>query len=81
MSLENNISEVIQKQLQGDLVEKIVGEQLEKCVRNAVDSLFGNWGDCTKIVEEKIKEVMVPQLEKYDYSEHIVKLDEVLTQI
>lgn len=81
MSLENNISEVIQKQLKGDLIEKVVAEQLEKCVRNAVDSLFGSWGDCKKIVEEKIKEVMVPQLEKYDYSEHIVKLDEVLTQI
>ena len=48
MSLENNISEVIQKQLQGDLIEKVVAEQLEKCVRNAVDSLFGNWGDCEK---------------------------------
>lgn len=81
MSLENNISEVIQKQLQGDLIEKVVAEQLEKCVRNAIDSLFGSWGDCKKIVEEKIKEVMVPRLEKYDYSEHIVKLDEVLTQI
>ena len=81
MSLENNISEVIQKQLQGDLIEKVVAEQLEKCIKNAVDRLFGNWGDCTKIVEEKIKEVMVPQLEKYDYSKHIVKLDYVLTDI
>ena len=81
MSLENNISEVIQKQLQGDLIEKVIAEQLEKCVRNAVDSLFGNWGDCKDIIEKKIKEVMVPQIEKYDYSEHIVKLDEVLTQI
>ena len=81
MSLENNISEVIQKQLQGDLIEKVVAEQLEKCVRNAVDSLFGSWGDCKKIVEEKIKEVMVPQLSQYDYSKHILKLDHVLTEV
>lgn len=81
MSLENNISKVIQEQLQGDLIERVIAEQLEICVRKSVDSLFGNWGDCKKIVEEKIKEVMIPQLEKYDYSEHIVKLDSVLTDI
>lgn len=81
MSLENNISKVIQEQLQGDLIEKVIGEQLEKCVRRAVDDLFGGWGDCKKIIEEKVKEVMIPQLEKYDYSKHIVKLDAVLTEV
>lgn len=81
MSLENNISKVIQEQLQGDLIEKVVAEQLEKCVKNAVDSLFGSWGECKKIVEKKIEEVMVPQLSQYDYSKHIVKLDDVLTEI
>lgn len=81
MSLENNISKVIQEQLQGDLIERVIAEQLEKCVRNSVDSLFGSWGDCKEIIEEKIKGVMIPQLESYDYSKHIVKLDTVLTDI
>lgn len=81
MSLENNISKVIQEQLQGDIIEKVVAEELDKCIRNAVDKLFGGWGDCTKIIGNKIKEVMVPQLENYDYSKHIVKLDSVLTEI
>lgn len=81
MSLENNISKVIQEQLQGDLIERVIAEQLETCVRKSVDSLFGNWGDCKEIIEEKIKSVMVPQLERYDYSKHIVKLDYVLTEI
>ena len=81
MSLENNISKIIQEQLQGDLIERVIAEQLEKCVRKSVDSLFGNWGDCKEIIEEKIKSVMIPQLEKYDYSQHIVKLDTVLTDI
>lgn len=81
MSLENNISKVIQEQLQGDLIERVIAEQLEVCVRKSVDSLFGNWGDCKEIIEEKIKSVMVPQLERYDYSKHIVKLDGVLTEI
>lgn len=81
MSLEKNISEVIQKQLQGDIIERVVAEQLEKCVSNAVNELFKSWGACTKIIEEKLKSVMVPQLEAYDYSQHIIKLDTVLTEI
>lgn len=81
MSLENNISKVIQEQLQGDLIERVIAEQLEACVRKSVDSLFGGWGDCKEIIEKKIKSVMVPQLERYDYSKHIVKLDGLLTEI
>ncbi|MEG1462634.1 MAG: hypothetical protein RSC48_05945 [Anaerorhabdus sp.] len=81
MSLENNISTIIQEQMQGDLVERVVKEQLEKCVTNAVNSLFGSWGECTKAVQEKLKEVLMPQIESYNYSEHIIKLDDVLTEV
>lgn len=81
MSFEENISTIIQEELKGELIERVVQEQLEKCVRNAVDELFGNWGSCKKIIEKKIEEVMIPQLEKYNYGAHILKLDEVLTQV
>lgn len=81
MSLENNISKVIQEQLQGDLIERVIEKQLENCVQNAVNELFGHWGEAKKIVEKKIQEVMIPQLSQYDYSQHITKLDDVLTEI
>lgn len=81
MSLENNIKDVISKKLEDGTIEKIVSEQLEKGVANALESLFRSYGDVTKIIEEKIKSVMVPYLESYDYSQYITKLDSVLVEV
>ncbi|WP_094607224.1 hypothetical protein SPSIL_057660 [Sporomusa silvacetica DSM 10669] len=79
--LENSIKDVIGKKLEDGTIEKLVAEQLEKGVLNALDSLFRSYGDVTKVIEDKIKSVMVPYLEEYDYSEYIVKLDSVLLDV
>lgn len=77
MSLENSIKDVIANKLEDGTVEKLVSEQLEKGVTNALDNLFRSYGDITKVIEEKVKSVMVPYLVSYDYSQYIVKLDSV----
>ncbi|WP_094603439.1 hypothetical protein [Sporomusa silvacetica] len=79
--LENSIKDVIGKKLEDGTIEKLVAEQLEKGVLNALDSLFRSYGDVTKVIEDKIKSVMVPYLEGYDYSKYIVKLDSVLVEV
>lgn len=81
MNLENSIKDVIAKKLEDGTVEKLVSEQLEKGVVNALDSLFRSYGDVTKVIEEKVKCVMVPYLENYDYSKYITKLDSVLVDV
>lgn len=81
MNLENSIKDVISKKLEDGTVEKLVAEQLEKGVVNALDSLFRSYGDVTKVIEEKIKSVMIPYLENYNYSNYIVKLDSVLVDV
>lgn len=81
MSIETGIKDVITKNLQDGVVEKLVAEQLEKGISSALNNLFGHYGDVTKIIEENIKSVMVPYLENYDYSEYIVKLDSVLVDV
>ncbi|GEQ15516.1 MULTISPECIES: hypothetical protein [Clostridium] len=81
MNLENSIKDVITKKLEDGTVEKLVSEQLEKGVVNALDSLFRSYGDVTKVIEEKVKCVMVPYLENYDYSKYITKLDSVLVDV
>lgn len=81
MSLENSIKDVITKKLEDGTVEKLVAEQLEKGVINALDNLFRSYGDVTKTIEEKVKSVMVPYLENYDYSNYITKLDSVLVEV
>ncbi|WP_458123374.1 hypothetical protein [Paenibacillus sp. Z3-2] len=81
MSLENGIKDVINTKLEDGTVEKLIGEQLEKGVLNALDNLFRSYGDVTKIIEEKVKSVMIPYLEGYDYSRYIAKLDSVLVDV
>lgn len=81
MSLENSIKDVITKKLEDGSVEKLIEEQLEKGVSNALSSLFGSYGDVTKVIEKQVKSVMVPYLEHYDYSNYIVKLDSVLVEV
>lgn len=81
MNIEKSIKDVIQQKLENGTVEKLVAENLEKGINEALGSLFRSYGDVTKIIESKIKEVLVQQIEHYDFSDYVVKLDYVLTEI
>ncbi|MEK4247128.1 hypothetical protein MKZ20_17665 [Psychrobacillus sp. FSL K6-2684] len=81
MNLENNIKDVISKKLEEGIVEKLIAEQLESGVKNALKDLLGSYGEVTKVIEKQIKSVMIPYLEGYDYSEYIVKLDHVMVEV
>lgn len=81
MSIENEIKDVITAKLEEGIIEKLVSENLEKGINRSLENLLGSYGDITKVIEGKIKEVMVNQLSSYDYSKYLVKLDCVLTEI
>ncbi|UNC91666.1 hypothetical protein [Candidatus Contubernalis alkaliaceticus] len=81
MNIEKSINDVITKKLEEGIVEKLIAENLEKGINNALEKLLGHYGDVTKVIEEKIKSVMLEQLSGYDYSKYIVKLDCILTEI
>jgi len=81
MNIENSIKDVITAKLEEGIIEKLVAENLEKGINKSLENLLGIYGDITKVIEKKIKEVMIDQLSSYDYSKYIVKLDVVLTEI
>lgn len=81
MNLENTIKDVIAQKLEDGTVEKLIAEELEKGIKKSLESLLGYYGDANKVIEKKIKSVMVPYLENYDYSKYVLKLDTVLTEI
>jgi hypothetical protein len=81
MELEINIKNVIDQKLSDGTIEKLVAQKFEEGVKNAIDGLFRSYGDVTKVIEEKIKSVMLDRLDKYDYSDYIVKLDFTLQEI
>lgn len=81
MNLEENIKDVIQTKLSDGTIEKIISDKLEKGINDAMDDLFRSYGDVGKVIKEKAKEVLIPAIESHDFSDHIVKLDTILTEI
>ena len=81
MNLEESIQKAVEEKLKDGSIEKIISDKVEKGISEVFDSLFNRNGDCKKVIEEKVKSVMVPYLESIDYSSYIVKLDEVLTTV
>ncbi|MED1481596.1 hypothetical protein [Bacillus altitudinis] len=81
MNLEKNIKDVIAQQLENGIVENLIAEQLKQGVSKALEDLFASYGgEARKVIENKLKSVIVPYLETYDYSEYITKLDHVLVE-
>lgn len=81
MSLEENIKLVIENKLKDGTIEKAISDSIQKGIEESLNDLFSWSGDAKKVIEEKIKSVIVPYLESYDYSAYITKLDSVLTNI
>ncbi len=81
MNLEDSISGVIQQKLTDGTIENIIAAKLEKGINEAMEDLFRGYGDVGKTIKDKVKEVLIPAIEKHDFSDHIVKLDTVLTEI
>ncbi|SKA13753.1 hypothetical protein SAMN02745116_02543 [Pilibacter termitis] len=78
--MEKQIQKAIEKNLNSGKIEEIVSEQFEKAIKDIVQGLF-RWGDVHVSIEEKIKSVLLPAIDSYDYSKYIVTLDEVLQEI
>lgn len=61
-------------------IEKIMQEKIRKGFEDAIDSAF-RWGELNRAIETRVKEVLVPYVERYDMNRYVVKLDEILSQI
>lgn len=80
MTLEENISGIIAKKLEDGTIEKVVEEKLTAAIDSAIGDIF-RWGDGEKAIKEKLKEVIVPVIERHNFNDYIVKFDTILTSI
>lgn len=80
MTLEEKMSEIISKKLVDGTIEKIVEEKLTAAIDSAVSDIF-RWGEGEKAIKEKLKEVMIPVIERHNFNDYALKLDTVLTEI
>lgn len=81
MNLESNVKDCIAKEIEKGIIEKVIAEKLESCIADAIEGLFKWNGPVKEVIEEKVKSVMIPYLESYNYSEYITKLDNVLVDV
>ena len=78
--MKEELLKIAQESLSSEEAEKIVKEKFMNALGSAIEDAF-RWGDAKKAIEKKVKEVMVPYIENYDFSEYLPKLDSVLTEI
>lgn len=78
--MKEELLKIASESLSSDEVGEIVKEKFMNALENAIKNAF-RWGDAKNAIEKKVKEVMVPYIESYDFSEYLPKLDSVLTEI
>lgn len=84
MEEQNTFSEELLRITRGLLedgeIEQALHDKLLKGFNEAFDSCM-RWGEVNKAIESRMKEVLVPFIEKYDMNRYVVKLDEILSQL
>lgn len=82
MKLEERIAKAVSDFLESDVIEEKINQEMGKAVDAAFSELFSGYRAPVKdAIEEKLKEQLVPVIEKRDFSGYIVKLDAVLTEV
>lgn len=81
MTLENAIRDVLNQKLTDGTVEQLVAKNIEQGINSALQDMFRSYGDMTKVIENKLKEVMIPYIESHDFSQYLVKMDAVLSEL
>lgn len=80
MTVEENLSLLIAKKLEDGTIEKIIEEKLTSAIDSAVGDIF-RWGDGEKAIKEKLKQVMIPVIERHNFNDYALKIDTALTEI
>ena len=81
MNLEERIQNAVMEKLNDGTVEQIVKVSVETAIKKSLDDLFSWSGAGKKMIDEKVKEVIVPVIEHHNFNQYIVKLDSFLTEI
>lgn len=80
-TFEERIAKAVTDKLNDGTVEELVSDVVTKALKSSIEDQF-NWkGEAKKIIDEKVKEVMIPVIERVNLDEYTVKLDAVLTEI
>lgn len=80
-TFEERVVKAVSEKMNDGTVEKLVADAAEKALKESINEQFRWNGEAKKIIDEKVKAVMVQAIEHVDLNEYTVKLDTVLTEI
>lgn len=80
-TFEERIAKAVADKLNDGTVEELVSNAVTKALKSSIEEQFGWNGDARKIIDEKVKEVMTPAIERVNLDKYAVKLDAVLAEI
>lgn len=80
-TFEERIAKVVTEKLNDGTVEELVSDAVTKALKSSIEEQFRWTGDAKKVINEKVKEVMTPAIERVSLDDYVVKLDAVLTEI
>lgn len=79
-NFDEDIRRITNEILEDGTVDQIIREKVTDGIEKAISDSFG-YGKLRNAIKERVEQVLVPFIEKYDMSDYIVKLDTVLTEI
>lgn len=78
--MKEDLLNIIRDSITDEEIQEVVKSEYLKALRNTFNNSF-MWGELKRAIEKKIKEVLVPYIEEYDFNSFVPKLDTVLTEI
>lgn len=80
-TFEERIAKAITDKLNDGTVEELVSDAVTKALKSSIEEQFRWTGDARKVIDQKVKEVMTPAIERVSLDDYVVKLDAILTEI
>jgi hypothetical protein len=80
-TFEERIAKAVTEKLNDGTVEELVSDAVTKALKSSIEEQFRWNGDARKVIDEKVKEVMTPAIERVSLDDYVVKLDAVLAEI
>lgn len=80
-TFEERIAKAVADKMNDGTVEELVSDAVTKALKSSIEEQLSWRGEAKKVIDEKVKEVMTPAIEKVSLDDYTVKLDTVLTEI
>lgn len=79
--LEERIVDIVNTKLTDGTLERLIEKNFEELLKNTTSDLFRPYGAVGREIERKVKSVVTPAIESNDYSQYIIRLDDVVAGV